>query len=63
MTVWLLVPEVAERLRLSDEQVRRLIRRGDLAASNVGTSSRPAYRVSTAAADRYMDERRTSASR
>ncbi len=60
MTVWLLVPEVAEMLRTSEEHVRRLIRRGDLAAADVGIGGRPSYRIAEQAVEIYMAERLTS---
>lgn len=53
----LLVPEVAERLRLNEQQVRKLIRRGELAASNVGGLRRPSYRVDETAVEAFLKAR------
>lgn len=47
---------VADELAISTEHVRRMIRRGDLAAVNIATSGRPNYRVSRAALDRYLSD-------
>ena len=44
---WLLVPEVADRLRLFERSVRRLIARGLLPARRIGTTRR----IRVAAAD------------
>jgi len=52
----LLTPaEAADELRVSAEQVRCLIRRGELTAVNVGTGSkRPLYRITRRALDEFM---------
>ena len=50
----LTVSGVAEELVLSVEQVRRLIRRGELPAVNLATTRRPNYRVSRAALDQFL---------
>jgi excisionase family DNA binding protein len=53
----LLTPsEVAEYLHVSSEQVRSLIRKGQLVATNVGAGSkRPLYRVTQQALDNFMN--------
>ncbi|MBN1817658.1 MAG: helix-turn-helix domain-containing protein [Sedimentisphaerales bacterium] len=55
----LLTPhEVALRLRVTSEQIRSLIRRGQLAAVNVGAGKkRPLYRVTPAALDTFLEKR------
>ena len=55
----LLTPsEVAEYLQVSPEQVRTLIRKGQIAATNVGIGSkRPLYRVSQQALDDFLDRK------
>jgi excisionase family DNA binding protein len=50
----LTVADIADELVLSVEHVRRLIRRGELAAVNIATSGRPNYRVSRAALEKYL---------
>lgn len=58
MTRQLLVPEVAERLRTNEQHVRKLIRRGDLKASNVGGRGRGAkYRVDESAVEDFLQAR------
>lgn len=52
----LTVEGVSDELVVSAEHVRRLIRRGDLAAVNIATSGRPNYRVSRAALDKYLSD-------
>jgi excisionase family DNA binding protein len=52
----LTVSGVADELAISAEHVRRMIRRGELAAVNIATSGRPNYRVSRAALDRYLTD-------
>lgn len=51
----LLTPaEVAEKLRVTPEQVRCLIRKGRISATNVGTGSkRPLYRITQKAFDDF----------
>jgi len=47
--------EAADELRISAEQVRCLIRRGELTALNVGTDSkRPLYRITRRALVEFM---------
>lgn len=41
----LTVDEIADRLRVSPQTVRRRIVMGELAAGNIGTAGRPEYRV------------------
>ena len=55
----LLTPkDVARRLRVTDEQVRALIRKGELAAINVGTGSkRPLYRITGQALRDFLSRR------
>lgn len=55
----LLTPgEVAERLRVTAEQVRSLIRTGQLAAVNVGTGpKRPLYRITPDAVTEFLARR------
>jgi excisionase family DNA binding protein len=52
----LLTPaEVAEKLRVTPEQVRSLIRKGRIPATNVGTGpKRPLYRISQKAFDEFL---------
>jgi excisionase family DNA binding protein len=42
-TEWLTVAEIAERLKVSDQVVRRWLRRGDLEGTDLG--GRAGYRV------------------
>jgi excisionase family DNA binding protein len=58
----LLTPsEVAEYLHVSPEQVRILIRKGQLASTNVGAGSkRPLYRVTQQALDNFLNHNRHS---
>jgi excisionase family DNA binding protein len=55
----LLTPnEVAGRLRVTAEQVRSLIRNGELAAINVGTGlKRPLYRITPQALQQFLGRR------
>ena len=55
----LLTPEeTAERLRVTAEQVRCLIRKGQLAAINVGSGKkRPLYRITEQALHDFLDRR------
>jgi excisionase family DNA binding protein len=52
----LAVADVADELATTVNQIRRLIRRGELAAVNIAGSGRPMYRVSRAALDQYLNE-------
>jgi excisionase family DNA binding protein len=50
--------EVAKHLRVTAEQVRCLIRRGQLKAMNVGTGSkRPLYRITAEALHEFLSAR------
>lgn len=53
----LLTPtEAAERLRVHPEQVRTLIRRGQIEAVNVGTGpKRPLYRIPRHVLDKFLN--------
>ena len=55
----LLTPEeTAEKLRVTAEQVRCLIRKGQLAAINVGSGEkRPLYRITEHALHDFLDRR------
>lgn len=55
----LLTPnEAAERLKVTAEQVRSLIRKGHLAAINVGTGpKRPLYRITSQALQDFLSRR------
>jgi excisionase family DNA binding protein len=56
----LLTPaEVAEKLRVTPEQIRSLIRQGQISAVNVGTGpKRPLYRITGQAFDDFLNRRR-----
>ncbi|MHC4118099.1 MAG: helix-turn-helix domain-containing protein [Planctomycetota bacterium] len=56
----LLTPgQAAEFLGVTAEQVRKLIRRGDISAANVGTGSkRPLYRIRKQALEDFLSLRR-----
>ncbi|MBN1489923.1 MAG: helix-turn-helix domain-containing protein [Phycisphaerae bacterium] len=50
--------EIARQLKVTTEQVRSLIRRGELAAINVGTGRKqPLYRVTPQAFDEFLARR------
>jgi excisionase family DNA binding protein len=55
----LLTPaEVAEKLRVTPEQVRSLIRKGRIPATNVGTGpKRPLYRITQKAFDEFLGQK------
>jgi len=54
----LTVDEIAEQLKVASEQVRCLIRQGQLAAINVGTGSkRPLYRITHQALQDFLNRR------
>lgn len=55
--VTLKVKDVAAALGIRVEVVRRLIRRGELRASNIGTAAKPMYRIRQSALDNFLDER------
>lgn len=53
---WLTVEQVAQHLQVTEETVRRWIRRGDLYALNVG-GKRPDYRIRRDALDAFISKR------
>jgi excisionase family DNA binding protein len=53
---WLTVDEVAQMLRVTDETVRRWIRRGELPALNVG-GARPDYRLQRGELEQFIRRR------
>jgi len=53
---WMTVEHVAEHLQVTDETVRRWIRRGDLDVLNVG-GRRPDYRIRRDALDVFISKR------
>ncbi|MHC4682220.1 MAG: helix-turn-helix domain-containing protein [Planctomycetota bacterium] len=55
----LLIPsQAADLLGVTPEQVRKLIRRGDLSATNVGTGmKRPLYRIQKQALEGFLSSR------
>ena len=55
----LLTPaEVAEKLRITQEQIRNLIRKGRLPAVNIGTGmKRPLYRITQQALNEFLYQR------
>ncbi len=55
--VTLTVAQVAERLGISPKYVRTLIKRGELKASNVGSSHKPLYRIRQQAVETLLDDR------
>lgn len=57
LIVTLSVEEVSQQLGMGKEFVRKLIRTGELKASNVGTPKKPVYRVRQAALEKFLDER------
>ncbi|MCT4626986.1 helix-turn-helix domain-containing protein [Halodesulfovibrio sp.] len=57
VTTTLTVKDVAAVLGIQVEVVRRLIRRGELRASNIGTAAKPMYRIRQAALEKFLDER------
>ena len=54
--VTLSVEEVSQQLGIGKEFVRKLIRRGELKASNVGTDKKPMYRVRQSALEKFLDD-------
>jgi excisionase family DNA binding protein len=62
-TAQLLTPqEIAERLQVTPEQVRSLIRSGRLVAINVGTGpKRPCYRITHRAFNDFLERKSGSA--
>lgn len=57
MNAQLTTGQVAERLQLNEEHVRKLIRRGQLKASNVGGKRRPSYRIDESAVEEFLRSR------
>lgn len=57
MSVWLTIPQVAERLQLNEQHIRKLIRRGELRASNIGGAHRPSYRIEETAVEEFLQAR------
>lgn len=58
MNAQLKVDEVAQRLRLNEQQVRKLIRTGELKAANVGGKSKGAnYRIDESAVEEFLKNR------
>jgi excisionase family DNA binding protein len=58
---FLVVPEVAARLRESEWAVRQLIRRGELQAFRFGRGKRSPYRVAAAELDAFIAASRVNA--
>jgi excisionase family DNA binding protein len=56
---WLTVAEVAERLRLNPETIRRWLRRGDL--KGIVFSDRGGYRVSESQLADFIERRKLAA--
>lgn len=57
----LTVADVAETLNVPATRVRKHIRRGDLAAINIGSPRRPEWRVEPAAVTRFKQARTNAA--
>lgn len=57
VSVTLSVKDVAKALGVRVEVVRKLIRKGDLKASNIGSSAKPLYRIRQSALEGFLDER------
>lgn len=53
---WLTVDQVAQHLQVTDETVRRWIRRGDIDVLNVG-GRRPDYRIRRDALNMFVERR------
>ena len=60
MSKWLSPPQIAEDLGVAVEKVHTWIRAGELEAVNISTivGSRPRWKVSPDAFDRFLDTRR-----
>lgn len=56
ISVTLTVRDAAKILGVDVEVVRKLIRRGELRASNIGTPAKPLYRIRQAALDKFLDD-------
>lgn len=59
--VFLTPPEVAKRLRASNQKVLGWIRRAELRAVNVGNGSRPRYRISPDSLAYFLESREVPA--
>ena len=57
MTEFSTIPEVARRLALSEQTVRRLIREGELPAIRIGDGPRGRIRVRSQSVDRFVEQR------
>jgi excisionase family DNA binding protein len=55
--VTLTVEQAAQQLGISKEMVRKLIRTRELRASNVGSPSKPMYRVRQTELEKFLDDR------
>ncbi len=55
---WLSIKQAAHVTGLSQAHVRRAVRAGGPAASNVGTQSRPIWRIARADLAKWMEENR-----
>ena len=56
-TKTLSVKQVAEELETRPEWVRRMIRSGEIKASNIGKGTRPVYRIRKTTLDAFIEER------
>lgn len=59
-TRYLTVADVAEHLSVDEWSVRRLIRQRQLAAVNVSTGRRPAYRIDPVALQEFLASRQVA---
>ena len=57
--IMLTVSDVAKRLQVSEEQVRRYIRQGDLRASKLGRGAKGKLRVSEEALQEFLSREYT----
>jgi excisionase family DNA binding protein len=55
---WLSIQETATMLGVSTKHIRRAIKQGSLACSNVGGTARPTYRIARVAIAKWMDDNR-----
>lgn len=62
-TKLLTVDEIAARLEVNSERVRRWIKEGQLAAANVGTEKKPEYRIAPADIQAFLARRRVNPTR
>lgn len=58
MKPYLTPPEVAKLLRVSHEKLLGWIRRGELAAVNVGNGNRPRFRINPDDLDAFLNQRK-----